>query len=572
MIGRASAQRKDAPALGAAPPPVVARELNLRVGETVPVKLGIHGARGQQLQFLIRSSPKLGKLSDVRTTALNAAVVSYTAGQKAGADRFTYAVESAEGISAPGVVSITISEPEMPPARLALPEKLEFPPVILGQRSSAGLEIKNVGGAPAEGEVTVPPPWRIEGAFRYRLKAGETVRVGILFEPEKEGAASGEAIVARQPLRVVSLAGEASEALAFTPATLALEASPGSRTRKGVLKISNRSDEDRSVRLTAGKRLITGSTVTVPAKSTVEVPVFAEAGVVGAFDEKLQLASDRWSAEVPVRAVAMGAMLGITKVELPREPIAGVPAVAGVVVANSGADDANVIVRADPPMEASGGSTLVAAGKSATLAVSVPNPKAGNFTGKITIEGAGQTLQQTVSFKVAEAEEAGAASVPVRPPNPTPVEAPATHLPNIIMAAEHPNARGRLGRATSPTTAVIEWPADFGATKGLVLKRRTLSLDDKRALRESWVDGPRVVFKNAGEKMRAEISRLEPGTLHTLRVVDSGGGAVLTVSIGTPARPPFIDIGWRGISLILLVATLAGFSWWKWKTRARTGW
>lgn len=541
------------------------------------IPLGIHGSRGGQLEFLIRSSPKLGGLSEVAVTGINSASVSYTAGNQPGVDRFTYAVRSAEGVSAPGIVTVTISEPVVLPAQLTLPERLEFPTVVAGQRSSAVLEIKNTGGTTAEGDITVPPPWVIEEGGRYRVVAGGTFRATIAFTPEKTGPASADAVVSGTPARMVTLSGEAVEPLAFSPATLELQASPGNQTRKAVLKIANRTDEERVVSLGPDKRLITGQTVTIRAKGSAEIPVFADANETGAFDAKLQLASDKWSAAVPVHAAAMGAVLQITAVEVPRQSIAGQPAEAVLVVSNSGATDASIVARAGPAIETPGGQIRVEAGKSATVNVRIPRPRAGDFSGEVTIEGAGQKLSHVIAFAVAEKaapEPAPAVRPKADPPPGVKPVAPAPGPPPLksVTAAEHPNGRGRLGRAVSPTTAVIEWPATFGATKGLALQRRVASLGKGGAISESWVAGPPVVFKEEGGKIRAEISKLEPGQLQALRVVGSGGAALLTVSFTTPHKQPLIDIGWRGITLILLFGTLAAFGWWKWKTRVRSAW
>src|SRR6185369_12885225 len=107
--------------------------------------------------------PKGGKLSKIESTGLNTAVVRYTAGDQAGEDRFTYAVRTAEGVSAPAQVSITIAVAPVLPPRLVADEQLTFAEVIAGQKSSATLTVTNRGGGTAEGDLTVTDPWRVDG-------------------------------------------------------------------------------------------------------------------------------------------------------------------------------------------------------------------------------------------------------------------------------------------------------------------------------------------------------------------------------------------------------------------------
>ena len=108
---------------GQAPPPVVSQKVSIRRGESVTIPLGIHGVRGGTLEFLIRTPPRLGRLSAVNPKGLSSASVIYTAPTKGAAteDRFAYAVRSNEGVSAPGIVSIEIAEPVVLPARLVAP-------------------------------------------------------------------------------------------------------------------------------------------------------------------------------------------------------------------------------------------------------------------------------------------------------------------------------------------------------------------------------------------------------------------------------------------------------------------
>src|SRR5688572_12686182 len=103
----AFAQKRKTPELPPAPPPVVSREVTVLEGDPVTIPLGIHGRRSEQLQFLVRTRPKSGKLSVITATGVNSAAIVYTPSADSSEieDRFTYAVRSKEGVSAPGVVT-----------------------------------------------------------------------------------------------------------------------------------------------------------------------------------------------------------------------------------------------------------------------------------------------------------------------------------------------------------------------------------------------------------------------------------------------------------------------------------
>ena len=109
-------------AKNAPPPPVISQTIEMRRGGQVAIPLGIHGARGEMLEFLIRTPPTHGRLSAVKNTAMNTATVTYISSTRGAADgdRFASAVHSSEGVSAPGLITIRFVEPVVAPAKSAL--------------------------------------------------------------------------------------------------------------------------------------------------------------------------------------------------------------------------------------------------------------------------------------------------------------------------------------------------------------------------------------------------------------------------------------------------------------------
>lgn len=483
---------------GVAPPPVVTQSITVRPGETVVVPLGIHGARGEQLEFLIRSQPRSGKLSPVRAVGANSAQVAYTAPVKgAEEDRFTYAVRSRDGVSAPGVVSISIPAIPVLPAKLSAPETIDLPKVFPGQRATADLELRNTGGTALEGEAGVPTPWSFEGQKRYSIGPGERVVLKVAFVAEKPGTFTADVALGPEQRRNVALKCEVEEALVVSPARLSLPSVPGDKARKAVLQISNRSEEDLAVTVTAGARLIADKKLTVPAKGKVDVSIAA--AVPSAFDEQVILQSKGWRAEIPVHADAL---------QIAAEPAPAPPPVP--VVENS-----------PPPV-------VPVANVAASLAPEAP---------------------------VSPAKEVHQSSP----------------LQTLGKVADFPNLVGKFARATSATSAWIEWPTDIAPAAGLHFQIRELSVSEADQLNVTWRDLPKVGIKESGGRLSAEIQGLMPAQLHTLRAV-RGAETVFTVQFSTPAKKPFINVEWRVVFIILLIPVLAWLAWRKWKTRARSAW
>jgi len=112
-------------ALPPAPPQPVEQEVTVKRGGSVDIPLRIYGTRAQTLSWLIRRPPAHGKLSNLRATAPETALITYTppADLRFKTDRFTFSARSNEGASAPAEVLITIADED---PRLLVPAMLDF--------------------------------------------------------------------------------------------------------------------------------------------------------------------------------------------------------------------------------------------------------------------------------------------------------------------------------------------------------------------------------------------------------------------------------------------------------------
>lgn len=584
---QAQRKREKAPELAPAPPPVVSRSISLNPGETVAVPLTVHGTRDVQLEFVVRSQPKSGKLSKVKPAGREGAVVEYTAGDQPGKDRFTYAVRTDEGMSAPGLVEITIIAAPVLPARLGTVELLEFPEVVLGQRSSATLEVKNVGGGMAEGAVEVPEGWQVEGSPRYGLPAGQSTEFKLIFHPSRAGEFNGQAMLGPNPKRVVPLHGRAVAPLEMMTEALDLATKPGTQAREGILRVKNRTAEPRTLTIKAGPRILVEQSATVPPGETLELPVLAEAEDPAPVNDKLQLASGTWKAEVPVRAMPLGAMVKIGA-EAPAfgKVRVGEVAEASVTLENTGGMPASVAVRVEPPFEVSAAGVPVPARGKTLVPVRLKSPTAGRVTTTFVAITDGREERLPLVADV----EPGPETVPrpVIPPTLTPrgVRTAGTASPGRELAAEAPTGRttsfsgimpaqgevpgltGKYTRDTTSSSTVLEWPKRLGVGDGVSEQR--LGLDAAKELKITW--SPMTAeFSEAGGNCQAVLRDLQPGRLYIVKVT-AGPKALFATKFWTLPKKPWLDLGWREILLIVLGLGVVGALGWKWKHRVKGGW
>ena len=560
-----------------APPPVVTQTIAVQRGEKVTVPLGIHGTRGEPLEFLIRTQPANGKLSPVQSTGMNTAIVTYSPSAKnaAAEDRFSYAVRGTEGVSAPGLITIRFVEPVVAAAKLKAPHELEFPPVLPGQRSTVEMEITNEGGGFLNGEIAVPEPWSIEGLKIFKIAAGRSATFKLVFTPAQSGVRTGELIISGTERKIIPLHASAGERFAVTPAQLKLTAQPGNHTRMGVLKIANRSEEDASVAVEAGARLLTDRTINVPARGTAMMPVFADAAEGAAFDDAVKLSSREWKANVPVHAVAVGAILKFAAGEVSITGNAAGVASGVAILENSGSEALTVRLDVSRPFDVENRVATAPARGSVEIPIFVRDAGAGTFHSTLKASGEGGSALVQVKAEIAEAAEkqtTASASLPrtgSRLGTAFAESAPAEGGPLLIpqSAREIPNLLGKFAHANGTDSATLDWPANLGAGDNARVEERVLSLSENSELLISWSPLAEVSIIPVPGRVIAELRGLRPGTYYTVRVVtgkDADTSVLFTTDFRTAAKKPFYS---GSLLTPLLVLTLCVLAYAIWRAR-----
>jgi len=270
----AHAERKPAVVIGAAPPQPIELNIKIRREGKTEIPLRIYGKANEPLKYLIRVPPVHGRLSDPRPTEREVSVVVYEPPADLGitTDKFSFAVQSAVGVSAAVEVSMTIVDQ---PPQLAIQDAINFSTVRAGASNSRLLEISNHGGLIATGDVIVDPPWKIDGKAGYRLRAGDVAVFKIVFSPSVGGKFEGVARYTSEPEHSTTLRGVSESAITAEPAQWVLQQIPGDSTRTGTFELTNQLDEPRTLRLKTDPRVKIPSQVTIPPHGRVMVPVEA---------------------------------------------------------------------------------------------------------------------------------------------------------------------------------------------------------------------------------------------------------------------------------------------------------
>ncbi len=559
-----------------APPPPVPRKLTVDQGQQVVVPLAVFGTGEENMAFLIRSGPKHGKVSAVRITGDKTAAVTYFAPEQTAAteDQFTYAVRTADGVSAAASVVIRIAEAAGLAPRLVVPRALELEAVRAGESSNATITIKNAGGGLSVGELSVPAPWRIEGKTKFRLEGGSSTEFAVSFSSPIVGLQKGDVTYGPGHRVSTTLSISVLPPITFVPALLELKAKPDATTRSAQVRLTNESAEPVMVGIKHAGKLLTEASVTIPARETKSLAVFAEPGETGSIQDKLQFTAGSWTGELPVISAALGALVSC------REKAVAFSAVtvdrvaqSNITVENAGGTAVALTFTAGGPFSTDPTSIALKPKSTASIAVLCRAETPGALEGKLSITGNGVQLDLPLTAQAS----ASATSAPPSPPvaekprvAPAPVrveeERTAVSLAAVGTAAEVPGMLGKVS-AVTPKSATIEWTSTL--KPGLRVQQRILSVSAGSPV-ITWRDVA-AKFQQVGAVMHCEIGELSPSTVQTYRIL-AGDSVECTVNVITPARPPILPFGLQSTVLTLLGAAAAWLLWKRWKMTARSGW
>ena len=568
------AQRRT-PAVAPAPPQPLAFSVKVKRTEPADIGLRIYGKAHSGLRYLIRTPPERGTLSEPRVweEGKEISVVTYQAPADVSVkrERFTYAVQSTAGVSAPVEVVITILDEE---PLLVIPDTLDFTTLLAGQTAAKTFEILNKGGGMTEGAISVDAPWRIEGGRRYRLGAEERMAVKLVFAPVAAGSFGGEVKFSSDRGHTTALRGEAVAPIAVSPATLELRHTAGSAIRGGTVEIANNTDASATLTFAAGPRVLVQQGATIPPHAKIPVMVRTDAADMVPLEDELRVEGSGFTARVALRAAAVGPILHVTP-----ETIVFQGRRATFTVENLGGAPGTATMEIAPPFQIAQPSVAIAPGQTLSVAIDLP-------------PGGAERLRTWLTVKIGEqkreiAVEAEATGAPRTASAPRPASRTAPTRSAMKTAASEPGEISETGLAEMPqwvldkqsakvarvrdvtdTAATIEWPGTLSSAEKFRIEGRQLSLGKDRKLETSWVAFRDVPVTRADGMWRAQFDGLRPMQPYTLRVLPlaadgTAGERLFIVDLHTKAKAPSALRFTPMRGLLLAALMLVGITVWR---------
>jgi hypothetical protein len=513
------AEPKDPPLV---PPPMAQPQaLSIFRGDNIEVPLRAQGRAPSQLKFLIRSYPSKGRLGEIRLTGPKSAEVTYFHdGTSEGSDAFTFAVQAIDSpVSAAAPITISISEE---PPTLSVVNSLDFGTMEVGTTREEEIILRNSGGGELEGEMEVPPPWRIVGSKEYRLGRKQEGSIRIICAPSEPEEYSGKLVFSHDARVAVDLTTNAISPFELSPAReIELTSQEGGTLRSAEVAIRNLTPRDRTLRITVPAELVAPDQIIIPAGGVQRIALQAKPAFLGPLETTMRLESEGFKQDLPVRVFAMPASLHIEPREgldfgeiEPRRRYRGF-----LRVKNEGGSAARLQTKV--PLEVllvpDPSSAVLQPGETRVFEVAFEVSSPGSYRSAITIASSGaQTVTiPIVGNTVIHAGQAKKISTEAlssaMQPNPSANEAePAL--------GTGPVKEVRILRAGSRVFEV-GWDRPEPEPVAWIIQQRHLEMTSAGPPKTVWRDLNNVRFFEQGRLIGARFENLAPGQIWFLRII-----------------------------------------------------
>jgi len=582
-----------------------AKSLNVNFVAGVAVEIELTAAVGslKQVEFVIRQAPENGTLTEPRPHPRdnNKALVIYTprAAQSALQDSFTYACRLDGGsMSAPATVMLNGKKFD---PQLEVQGAPRFDRVFLGGEATARVLVKNKGPAVYKSTLVFEEPW--SGPPELEVAPGQTAELLINFRPSQAGNYRNQ-ITLQAGLKesILYLYGECIQVLTISPGRLALNYSPSTGERSGILTIVNTRADPATVSLKLPARLQGQKTINLEPLAKAELLLKLLPDDVALFQDEVTVETGSMSESVLVVADAKPGQMRLLA------PTKGEPVRFGevkqkgkahgeVTLSNVGGQAIIAGARSSVPffIEEAGQALRLEPGQQRNLSVELNTDRTGKFSGTLEVTGGSETITVPLVGEVfdsatgpignaapkAEAPPKASYSpqpspVRTKPKPPTSDEPPNRSLVQSSVIAflsakglpvpkrlvnqylEPPGPLEVLDRTT--TTATIAWPkpAVPPADWSLEIGRDTLDFGNAAFLK-TWQPYSSWKLHEADPgKVAIKIENLNPATQYEFHVLardregkHSQASAVVMVETRIPwSVPPWL---WR----VLIIAALA---------------
>jgi hypothetical protein len=559
------------------PPAVIEQSVTVERGGTVTIPLGIRGTRAGTMTFLIRTPPKAGKVSEVVSLSRETAEVRYTPPPETAVveERFTYAVQTAEGVSAPATVIIRIIDPLPPSPLLEVPDTVDFGSLVQGGFTVRKIVLKNIGGGLVSGEIAATVPWRVEGKRNYALGAGESQEFTIGVLSQFVGNLTGELRYSSSPDRVTLLRMECYSAVDARDSTIQLYQNPDETFRQGSVEVFSRVAVPLAIRVRCGPRVTaTPASFTIAPRGSATVILRTLDGDLAPFQEPFYFCGEGVTLRIVAEAAPASAILrfGAARILFGADSVTG-RSRACVDLMNLGATPVTVALNTSAPFKLEVARAVVRPGEQLPVCVVLRDWPPGGAHGVLEARSGATVTKVDLVAAIADPGSAGSASgrsASGKTVRATRIaEQPATSLPVVGSAGadggswrleeldpsmrplepgERVNRAGTQVRRGPKDSWVISWPGSWNQGESLALFFEELGFGSDGALKRSWSPVSSVEFRTAGDHAEATVHGLLTGRAYTLQVRRTGDpqlaeslAAVCTVRFAVTSPPGVME-------------------------------
>lgn len=549
--------RADLKANDPAPPLAQSQIITVYRGEATPIPLRAQGRLANEARFILRSSPKLGKLGAIEVGQAGSATVIYQHDDSNGTgdDSFTYAAQApGSPVSAPARVRLQIVER---PANFRVPERLEFGSVRVGAVGQSDLEIKNTGGGIVQGEIRVPAPWKIAGSPTYQIGRGETARFRLTFTPNDERDFVGKVTYSHDSQIETLLHAKGFFPFRANPNSVDLQHPARSPERSLVsVSVTNPQSEPLELEVQAPPFVDAPATLTVPADGSSELILRAQSAALTGGQGKVVLSGKNGRAEISVQVFPAPA-------EIATEPpttfalgriAAGEPLKGMFRILNRGGSPAEISIECPPALSLVGPQTrTISPGQKQEIRFVFEPNKSGDYAEPLTLTYQGRTQTLLFSAQI----ESPSALLPNRPvdyspeslPAPLPIEPAPTTIPFsfeklYVISQTYHTVKIAWAKPT------VDPPAAYR------IDRRKISSDGNGNVNEVWEPLAGVRFGEEFNAATAEISGLYANQKLSIRIfsLDSAGKVTAASSMFAVASKIYVPTkvpGWLWLIPVL---------------------
>lgn len=550
------------------PPQAVPVTIKSHQGEPVQISLRCSGG-GLSIspKYRIRTQPQFGTLTEPKMAADDSVTVIYTPQPNVSftEDKFTYSVQTREGVSVPAEVIIRMFDD---PPLLIASEQIDFGKVLLGQMAKRTLLIENRGGGLAEGKCVIKGDFHLNGPDAYRLGRGEKMQIEVRFAPSFVSSTVGTILYTSSPDRQTTLIGEGVGPIQAIPSELKLRANETNGSRTGDFEILNRTDSVQNIEIRADGRMeLRENHVQVAPGQKVALSVAIRREDPEALSGFIELKIPGYSQKVPIQASALGALFQFAplRVQFGQVPSAQL-AVKTLTLENIGAASGPASASIEGPfkLDAAESAWQVGAGGRVELKIQIQCGEPGTKSGVLRLLTSSGNYQVPVEAEIVRRESGAVASAAAASPAPLSFFDPAPS-----SAGEQrrfaPAQKEMSINSIDGSHCDLSWEAPPGSVYRLEWRR--LFLDEKEEIQFSWEPLANVQIVPNGNRMIATVTKLLAGYPYTVRAVaiNSAGEVIektAELSFTPPGRPPLVTLV-RALLACLGILVLLRFAWMK---------